>query len=285
MNRITREFGQLRLAIRPIRRNGMNELEQVAVISGAGRGIGATAGMRLLDAGFYVYFSDTNFERAKEFAANLDSGQERAFPVLMEVTSDDSVNAAISTIGEKHGHINVLINNAGTTDQKPTQDILTEDWNRLIDIHLGGTFRCARAAFPFLKASKRSSIINVSSIAGRLGMPIRASYCAAKAGIEGFTRSLASEWAEFGIRVNAVAPGYIATDLIQKDLANGLVSEEKLNGRISMKRLGRPDEIAEVMFFLATESSSYMTGQVLNVDGGLSIDLNPGSTSAIPRKH
>ena len=115
-------------------------------------------------------------------------------------------------------------------------------------------------------------------------MPIRASYCAAKAGIEGFTRSLATEWAEFGIRVNTVAPGYVMTELIQKDLINGLVSEEVLSGRISMKRLASPDEIAEVMFFLGTKASSYMTGQLLNVDGGLSIDLNPGNTQALASK-
>jgi len=111
-----------------------------------------------------------------------------------------------------------------------------------------------------------------------MGMPIRASYCAAKAGIEGFTRSLAAEWAEFGIRVNAVAPGYVMTDLVQKDLESGLVSEATLSTRISMKRLAQPAEIAEVMYFLASNASSYVTGQVVNVDGGLSIDLNPGST-------
>jgi NAD(P)-dependent dehydrogenase (short-subunit alcohol dehydrogenase family) len=259
----------------------MSVREKIAVITGAGRGIGAAAGVRLLDAGFIVYFSDADFERVQERLKNLNAYHERAFPLFMDVTSDDAVNGAITSVGEKHGHINVLINNAGITDQRPTQDVLTAEWNRLIDIHLGGTFRCCRASFPLLKAAGQSSIINVSSIAGRLGMPIRASYCAAKAGIEGFTRSLASEWSDFGIRVNAVAPGWVNTDLIQKDFANGLISEEVLSERISMKRLARPEEIAEVMHFFATEASSYITGQILSVDGGLSIDLNPGTTSGI----
>lgn len=262
----------------------MAQDEKVAIITGGGRGIGATTGLRFLKAGFHVYFADMNFDRVQEFVNSLKEDAGRAHALEIEVTSDASVDKAINYIGNKHGHINVLINNAGITNQKPTQDISTGDWQQLIDIHLGGTFRCSRTAFPHLKAANSASIVNVSSIAGRMGMPIRASYCAAKAGIEGFTRSLATEWAEYGIRVNAVAPGWVMTELIQKDLENGLVSEEVLSTRISQKRLGKPEEISEVMFFLATDSSSYMTGQVLNVDGGLSIDLNPGSTVALSKK-
>jgi NAD(P)-dependent dehydrogenase (short-subunit alcohol dehydrogenase family) len=258
--------------------------EKIAVITGAGRGIGATAGIRLLQEGFTVYFTDMNLERTQEFVESLDQHKERAFALQIQVTDDESVNTAIRYVGEKHGKIDLLINNAGITNQRPTQDIATADWNLLIDVHLGGTFRCSRAAFPYLKAANGAAIVNVSSIAGRLGMPIRASYCAAKAGLEGFGRSLATEWAEFGIRVNTVAPGYVMTDLIQKDLDNGLVSEEVLSTRISLKRFASQEEIAEVMFFLGTNASSYMTGQVLNVDGGLSIDLNPGNTTALTKK-
>ena len=158
----------------------------------------------------------------------------------MDVSSDDDVNSVVQAVGERHGRLDVLVNNAGITNQRPTQLIPTSEWNELIDIHLGGTFRCSRAAFPFLRAAGSSAIINVSSIAGQMGMPIRASYCAAKAGIEGFTRSLASEWAEFGIRVNAVAPGYVRTELIQKDLANGLVSEEQLSAPDQPEAAGGP---------------------------------------------
>ncbi len=262
----------------------MTSNEKVAVITGAGRGIGATAGVRLLQGGFTVYFTDVDLGRAQGFVDSLSEFQGRAFALQIQVTNDESVNTAIDFVGKKHGKIDLLINNAGITDQKPTQDIETEDWNHLIDVHLGGTFRCSRAAFPFLSAANGAAIVNVSSIAGRFGMPIRASYCAAKAGIEGFTRSLATEWAEFGIRVNSVAPGYVKTELIQKDLINGLVSEEVLSGRISLKRLASPEEIAEVMYFLGTKSSSYMTGQLLNVDGGLSIDFNPGNTQALSGK-
>ncbi|CAB5241043.1 unannotated protein [freshwater metagenome] len=262
----------------------MSAENKVAVITGAGRGIGASAGIRLLEDGFTVYFTDMNLERTQDFVSSLDAHKERAFALQIQVTDDQSVDSAMRFIGGKHGKIDLLINNAGITNQQPTQDIPTADWQQLIDIHLGGTFRCSRAAFPFLKAANGAAIVNVSSIAARLGMPIRASYCAAKAGIEGFSRSLATEWAEFGIRVNAVAPGYVMTELVQKDLINGLVSEEVLGNRISLKRFATPEEIAEVMFFLGTKASSYMTGQVLNVDGGLSIDLNPGNTSALTNK-
>jgi len=255
--------------------------ELVCVITGAGRGIGATAGLALLALGHTVYFTDADKERAESFVNALPESGERAFALHLDVTSDQSVQHAMDEVGGKHGRINVLVNNAGTTNQQPTQSIKSEDWNRLIDVHLGGTFRCCRAAFPHLRAAGASSIVNVSSIAGRFGLPIRASYCAAKAGIEGFTRSLAAEWAEFGIRVNAVAPGWVMTELIQKDLDNGLVSVDTLKTRISMKRLAEPSEVSSVMMFLAGSASSYMTGQVLSVDGGLSIDLNPGNTAAV----
>jgi len=281
--RITYVYGQLRQLRN--RESKMSEESKVAVITGAGRGIGASAGVRLLNGGFTVYFTDMNLERTQEFVESLSEHKKRAFALQIQVTDDTSVDSAMHFVGEKHGKIDLLINNAGITNQRPTQDIPTVDWQQLIDIHLGGTFRCSRAAFPFLKAANGSAIVNVSSIAARLGMPIRASYCAAKAGIEGFGRSLATEWAEFGIRVNTVAPGYVMTDLVQKDLKNGLVSQEVLGNRISLKRFATPEEIAEVMFFLGTKASSYMTGQVLNVDGGLSIDLNPGSTSALTQKN
>jgi len=257
------------------------QLERIAVVTGAGRGIGAAVGRRLLDADYIVYFTDVDARRAEQHVTTLEESGTRAFALGMNVSSDIEVNKSMTLIGERHGEIAVLINNAGTTSQYPTQDVTTDSWSQLIDIHLGGTFRCARAAFPFMSGTSPTSIVNVSSIAGRMGMPIRASYCAAKAGIEGFTRSLAVEWAEFGIRVNAVAPGYVMTDLVQKDLESGLVSEATLSTRISMKRLAQPAEIAEVMYFLASNASSYITGQVINVDGGLSIDLNPGSNDAL----
>lgn len=263
----------------------MSEESKVAVITGAGRGIGASAGVRLLEGGFTVYFTDMNLERTQEFVASLDKHKGRAFALQIQVTDDASVDTAMRFVGEKHGKIDLLINNAGITNQGPTQDITTADWQQLIDIHLGGTFRCSRAAFPYLKAANGAAIVNISSIAARLGMPMRASYCAAKAAIEGFGRSLATEWAEYGIRVNAVAPGYVMTELVQKDLKNGLVSQEVLGSRISLTKFATPEEIAEVMYFLGTKASSYMTGQVLNVDGGLSIDLNPGNTSALTKKN
>jgi len=254
------------------------KLERIAVVTGAGRGIGAAVGRRLLDAEYIVYFTDVDARRAEQHVTTLEESGTRAFALGMNVSSDIEVDKGMTLIGDRHGEISVLINNAGTTGQYPTQGVTTDSWSQLIDTHLGGTFRCARAAFPYMSGASPTSIVNVSSIAGRMGMPIRASYCAAKAGIEGFTRSLAAEWAEFGIRVNAVAPGYVMTDLVQKDLESGLVSEATLSTRISMKRLAQPAEIAEVMYFLASNASSYVTGQVVNVDGGLSIDLNPGST-------
>jgi NAD(P)-dependent dehydrogenase (short-subunit alcohol dehydrogenase family) len=254
---------------------------KISLVTGAGRGIGAATGVKLLSKGYTVYFADLDPRRAQEFISNLEERTDRAFAMEMDVTSDDSVKNVFSHIEAQHGHLDLLVNNAGITNQSPTEEIVTNDWNRLLDIHLGGTFRCSREAFPLLKSAGKSAIVNTSSIAGKFGMPARASYCSAKAAIEGLTRSLAAEWATHGIRVNAVAPGWVYTDLIKKDFANGLISEEKLHARISLQRLAEPEEIAEVIYFLGSEAASYVTGQVLAVDGGLSIDLNPGSTSGI----
>lgn len=127
---------------------------------------------------------------------SLVQNGERVYPLEIEVSSDVSVNQAIELVGKKHGPTDVLINSVGITNQKPTQDIATADWQQLIDVHLGETFRCSLASFPYLRATGNAKIVNVSSIAGRMGMPIGVSYCAAKAGIERFTCSLATEWVQ-----------------------------------------------------------------------------------------
>lgn len=258
----------------------MSNPQRVALVTGAGRGIGASIGELLIERGYCVFFTDVVGERADEYVASLNL-PGKAFSLQMDVTSDESVANAVKAAGALHDRLDVLVNCAGTTNQQPTHLVTTEAWNTLIDIHLGGTFRCSREAFPYLVKANGSAIVNISSIAGSFGMPIRASYCAAKAGIEGFTRSLASEWAEHNIRVNAVAPAWIMTDLIKKDLDRGLVQVDVLSTRISMKRMGEPHEVAETVCFLATEASSYITGQVIHVDGGLSIDLNPGNAKVV----
>jgi NAD(P)-dependent dehydrogenase (short-subunit alcohol dehydrogenase family) len=247
-----------------------SEDSPVALVVGGGRGIGRASVTALERAGWTVEVADKNTQR----------GDTSSRPIhYVDVTDSESVGSVFSAVFATHGRIDSVVNSAGYTKQAPTPEVSDRDWDEMIGVHLSGTFRVAREAIGFLKA-RGGSIVNFSSIAGSMGLPYRASYCASKAGIEGLSRSLAVELAEFGIRVNAVAPGWIDSDLIDKDLDSGLVSEAVLRTRISLRRFGTVDEVASLVAFLCSPDSSYITGQTIGIDGGLSVDLDPGDRRA-----
>jgi NAD(P)-dependent dehydrogenase (short-subunit alcohol dehydrogenase family) len=187
------------------------------------------------------------------------------------VTSGESTRAAVQLVVDRFGHLDSLVNVSGVTGPGPTADVDEHDWDRLVDVHLGGSLRTSQAAFPALRASDRAAVVHVASVAARLGLPQRASYCAAKAGIEGLCRTLAVEWAQYGIRVNAIAPGYVRTDPVGRMIERGFVDEEALTARIPMSRLARPEEIATVIAFLISPDASYVTGETIFIDGGLMV--------------
>jgi NAD(P)-dependent dehydrogenase (short-subunit alcohol dehydrogenase family) len=249
--------------------------QQVALIIGGASGIGAACASKMVEDGWAVAIGDISIDNSL-LTTKADDVQLR---MRVDVADTLSIVAALESVAAKFGRLDSVINTAGFTDQSPSPLVSDDDWDALIGVHLGGSFKVARESFPYLKSSG-GSIINISSIAGTMGLPYRASYCAAKAGIEGLTRSLAVEWAEYGIRVNAVAPGWVKTALIEKDLASGLVSEAELSGRISLRRFGKVEEVSDLVAFLASDRSSYITGQVLAIDGGLSVDLDPGNRQA-----
>lgn len=241
------------------------DTRKVALITGGADGIGWATCERFAEAGCRVVIADLNRERAIERAEALGPGH---LGFGADVSSESDVIALMAAIREAAGRLDVVVNNAGIgAPHIPTREQTTEVFDRVVDIHLRGTFLMCREASR-LMAGSGGAIVNISSIAGITGLPRRNAYGAAKAGIVALTRSLAGEWAGEGIRVNAVAPGFTETALVKKLADAGSVDADRLKRRIPMGRLGRPEEIAEAIYFLASDAASYITGAVLSVDGG-----------------
>ncbi|MGK6320263.1 SDR family oxidoreductase [Sphingomonas sp. DT-204] len=227
----------------------------VVVVTGGARGIGAATVDR--------------FEAGGATVIVLDREPVGGHGMIADVTDAAAVERAIAVIASQHGRIDVLVNNAAVADDfVPTIAQETGPFERSLAINLVAPFHLAQAAARVMSAQGGGAIVNISSIAARGGLPRRNSYCAAKAGVEAMTRSLACEWASVGIRVNAVAPGYVATPGVTALERSGKRSLEAVRRRIPLGRLGRPEEIADAIAFLASDASSYMTGAIVAVDGG-----------------
>jgi NAD(P)-dependent dehydrogenase (short-subunit alcohol dehydrogenase family) len=219
-------------------------------------------------AGCSVVVGDIDHGEAGLVAERLDASGEQALAVRLDVTETASVDAAVAEALERFGRLDALVNVAGTINPQPSQEVTDDAWSNLLAVHLDGTFRCCRAAYPALVESDTAAIVSISSVAAKVGIPKRLSYSAAKAGIEGLTRVLAVEWADAGIRVNAVAPGYTMTKRMEGTIASGLLDESQVTRLIPMRRFAAPEEIANAVYFLASPSASYITGQTLYADGG-----------------
>lgn len=242
---------------------------KVAVVTGASRGIGRAVAVELAKNGASVVVNYAgNAVAAEETASTIRGLGSEALVVGTNVADQDQVNDMIKQTLNKFGRIDILVNNAGITRDNLLPRMREDDWDNVINVNLKGAYNCARAVMrPMLKA-RWGRIINISSVVGLYGNPGQANYAAAKAGLIGFSKSLARELGSRNITVNAVAPGYIATDMTA-----GLPEEAKTQmlSSVALGRLGTPEEIASVVAFLAGNAAGYITGQVIVVDGGMTM--------------
>ncbi len=243
-----------------------NSLSRVAVVTGAGDGIGWATAQRLAQDFAHVVIADVRAEVAQARAAELGASH---LGLGCDVTSEADVASLMKKVQERFGRIDVLVNNAGIGEQTVmTLEQTVEAFDRILSVHLRGTFLASREAGRIFVQQQAGAIVNISSIAGLQGHPGRNAYGAAKAGISNMTAAMASEWARDGIRVNAVAPGYVLTDLVKELVARGALNLGDLEGNTPMGRTARPQEIAEAIAFLASDRASFITGVTLPVDGG-----------------
>lgn len=244
---------------------GQSEGRPVALVTGAGQGLGRAISVALAENGFDVVVTDLTVAAA-DATARLLSG--RSSSCACDVSSTESVVSAIAHAEREFGRLDVVVNNAGIVEPVRTEDETDERWDRVISVNQTGAMRVARAAFPLLRRAPHPSIISISSVVAGRGFPGRASYAAAKAGIEALTRVLAVEWGHFGIRVNSVAPGFILTEGARQVFEAGLGSAETRATLTALGRMGAPSEIGNVVAWLASPGASYVTGATIVVDGG-----------------
>ncbi len=242
---------------------------KTAIISGATRGIGRAIAIELARGGANVSF---NFLKSNKEADELEK-EIKALGVdvksfQVDIKDYNAVKSWVDDTKGLFGGIDIIVNNAGVIRDKALALMGPDDWHEVISTNLDGTFNLTRAAIVSFIKQKSGIIINIASVSGIIGIPRQTNYSASKAGIIGFTKSLAKEVASYNIRVNAIAPGFIETDML-KDLKEGY--KEQIIKEIPFKRLGRPEEVAEAVKFLVSESASYITGQTIVVDGGMSM--------------
>ena len=244
----------------------MELLGKVALITGAAQGLGKATALLLARHGADIVVSDVNLEKAQETAQEVEALGRKAMAIKTDVSRLEEVEKMVEAALGKMGKVDILVNNAGVARDKLMLRMTEEDWDLVLDVNLKGTFHCTRAVIRHMSKQRGGRIVNIASVVGEMGNAGQANYAASKAGIIGLTKTTAREFAQRGIAVNAIAPGYIETPMTEVIPEK---AKEELKKLIPMERLGKPEDVAQAVLFLVSEASNYITGQVLNVNGGI----------------
>jgi len=248
----------------------MSLVNKVAIVTGAGRGIGKAIAIALAREGANVVVNDVNIKTAEEVVKEIKSLDRQALAIQVDISESKEVNRMVQTVLKKFKRLDILVNNAGIIKRGSIEDLVEEDWDRVLDVNLKGAFNCAKAVVGIMKKQRYGKIVNISSIAGKIGdLASAPCYGASKAGMICLAKSLARELATYGINVNVVAPHAIETDMSKE------WSEEKRKSIIAdipLGRMGEPEDVAEAVVFLVSDKAKFITGEVLDVNGGCLMD-------------
>lgn len=251
--------------------NGMFDLSgKVAIVTGGNGGIGLGIAKGLAQHGANVVIAARNAEKTKAAVSEIEAIGVRSIGLTTEVQKEDSVAAMVKSTIDEFGKIDILVNNAGVSNRKAPQDYTLEEWNRVIDINLTGTFLCARDVHPHLVKSGGGKVINIGSMTSIFGLDFGSPYASTKGGVVQYTKSLANAWAKDNIQVNCLLPGWIKTDLTEplRTTSNFQERYDLISARIPQGRWGDPDDMAGTAVFLASAAANYVTGVSIPVDGG-----------------
>ncbi len=242
--------------------------DRVAIVTGGSQGIGRAISLKLSAEGARVSIADVNEEAGNKTAREIREAGGEAIFVKVDVTSPEDTDRMVKETVDSLGALHILVNNAGITRDRLLLRMTDEDWQRVLDVNLKGAFNCIRSSVRVMARARYGRIVNIASIVGITGNPGQANYAASKGGLIALTKTVAREFASRGITCNAVAPGFIDTAMTQ---AMPEKAREELRGRIPLQRLGTPEDVAEGVLFLASDGAGYITGEVLNINGGMSM--------------